>query len=197
MLWDSVHMVTAVENNVGIANVYRSYFPNDVVVIADAHQYLLDHYNEFDFIWSSFPCQSHSRARYYGYRNSDSAERKYPDLGLYQEIIFLDRFYDGLWVVENVDPYYDPLIKPTAKIGRHLFWSNFRIPRFDINEADVMRDNIKQLEDFHGFNLDGFKLGQRKDQVLRNCVYPPLGKAILDKALNIKEEINVLQLDLF
>ncbi len=47
--------VTAIEFREDIAKVYKEYFPNDTVVVADAHKYLLDHYKEFDFIWSSPP----------------------------------------------------------------------------------------------------------------------------------------------
>src|SRR5680860_1285631 len=57
--------VTAVEWDEETAKVYQDYFPNDKVIVGDAHQYLLDHYKEFDFIWSSPPCPTHSRARFW------------------------------------------------------------------------------------------------------------------------------------
>ena len=53
------HDVTAVEDNEFIAQAYGTFFPLDRLLIQDAHKYLLDHYKEFDFIWSSPPCQSH------------------------------------------------------------------------------------------------------------------------------------------
>ena len=55
--------VTAVELDPELARMYQERFPNDIVIIADAHQYLLDHFKEFDFIWSSPPCPTHSRVR--------------------------------------------------------------------------------------------------------------------------------------
>jgi DNA (cytosine-5)-methyltransferase 1 len=61
-LWEDVD-VTAVEWNEEIARVYSDNFPNDKVIVADAHQYLLDHYTEFDFIWASPPCPTHSRTK--------------------------------------------------------------------------------------------------------------------------------------
>ena len=63
--WDEVANieVTAVEYDAEIAKAYQERFPNDKVIVADAHQYLLDHYKEFDFIWSSPPCPSHSKIR--------------------------------------------------------------------------------------------------------------------------------------
>lgn len=112
-LW-SGHEVTAVEYREDIADVYRHYFPDDTLVVGDAHQYLLDHYREFDFIWASPPCQTHSRARFWRSKNNEKIETKYPDMKLYQEILFLKHYYDGLWVVENVKPFYEPLMLPSV-----------------------------------------------------------------------------------
>ena len=47
-------------------------------------------------------------------------------MSLYQEIIYLQNFYKGLWVVENVVPFYKPLIDGKI-LGRHMYWSNFDI----------------------------------------------------------------------
>ena len=118
--------VTAVEWDEELARLYQERFPNDTVVVSDAHQYLLDHYKEFDFIWTSPPCPTHSRARF-ARRETTSAE--YPDMMLYQEIIFLQKWFKGDWIVENVIPYYEPLI-PAQKRGRHLYWSNFSLPNY-------------------------------------------------------------------
>jgi DNA (cytosine-5)-methyltransferase 1 len=62
-LWGNEYEVTAVEFDPKIAAIYKDFFPSDNVVVADAHQYLLDHFREYDFIWSSPPCPSHSRIR--------------------------------------------------------------------------------------------------------------------------------------
>jgi len=125
--WENVK-VTAVEMESKIAEVYKQNFPEDIVVIGDAHQYLLNHYKEFDFIWSSPPCQTHSKMA----KATRHELKRYSDMGLYQEILFLKHFFNGKFVVENVKPYYEPLIKPSNEIGRHLFWSNFKITPFDI-----------------------------------------------------------------
>ena len=64
--WDEVAEieVTAIELDPKLARMYKERFLNDTVIVADAHQYILDHYKEFDFIWSSPPCPSHSRVRF-------------------------------------------------------------------------------------------------------------------------------------
>ena len=127
-LWGDEHEITAVEYNTDIAAVYQDFYPNDTVIVGDAHAYLLEHYKEFDFIWSSPPCQSHSRILDSQYKR-ENYKPKYPDMKLWQEIIFLQGHQrDKKWVVENVIPYYQPLIKPSAELLRHYFWSNFNIP---------------------------------------------------------------------
>ena len=48
-LWKDVD-VTAIEINPEVANIYQDLFPNDKVIVTDAHQYLIDHYTEFDTV---------------------------------------------------------------------------------------------------------------------------------------------------
>jgi DNA (cytosine-5)-methyltransferase 1 len=189
-LWENVE-VTAVEWDKDIAAVYQKFFPNDKVVVADAHQYLLEHYKEFDFIWSSPPCPTHSRTN--TFLNAQGIIR-YPDMKLWQEIIFLKQWSKCPFVVENVIPYYEPLIRP-YDCGRHLFWSNFVINKEQMLKADfnisnartTTRQDIKEykksLEEFHGFCLDAFALSATKKRLLLcNCVFPPLGKYVFDCA---------------
>ncbi len=177
--WDNVD-VTAVEIEPKIAAIYQDFFPDDKVIITDAHQYLLEHYNEFDFIWSSPPCQSHSRARFWKSFKGDT-KLLYPDMSLYQEIIFLIYYCKSKWVIENVKGYYEPLIEP-QKIGRHYFWSNFVIPEFKHKKSEIHSGSIPIWQSQIGLYLDGKSVGQRKDQILRNCVEPELGLHILNCA---------------
>ena len=116
--------VTAVELDPELAKLYQERFPNDKVIVADAHQYLLDHYQEYDFIWSSPPCPTHSRARF---ARRDTTKAVFPSMLLYEEILFLKHYFKGQYVVENVIPFYEPLIQ-AKKRGRHLYWTNFNLP---------------------------------------------------------------------
>ena len=43
-LWPDKYNITAVEFNEDIANIYKDLYPNDKVIVADAHQYLLENY---------------------------------------------------------------------------------------------------------------------------------------------------------
>ncbi len=198
-LWEDVD-VTAVEIDADIANIYKDYFPDDKVVVMDAHQYLLDHYKEYDFIWASPPCQSHTSLRKnFAFSNDKGRVRPpiYPDMKLYQEIIFLDNFFKGLFVVENVKPYYEPLIK-AKEVERHLFWANFKIGSYLINgKHKIIGSNMNEMQLSTGFNLSKFKLKHRKDTLLRNCVQPELGLYILNCARNIITKSNIEQTELF
>lgn len=178
--WGDKHQITAVELDENIAKIYKDLFPNDEVIVADAHQYLLDHHQEFDFIWSSPPCQSHSSFRQnicVRYRGTPAV---YPDMKLYQEIIFLQSNFKGKWVVENVKPYYKPLIEPTKVLQRHLFWSNFDIPNKEFVKDNIRTAQIPDLQLKYGFDLSEYKLSNKR-QILRNCVEPEVGLHIINQ----------------
>jgi DNA (cytosine-5)-methyltransferase 1 len=189
--------VTAVELDPELARLYQERFPNDTVIIADAHQYLLDHFKEFDFIWSSPPCPSHSRARF-ARRNTTTP--LYPDLKLYEEIIFLENYFEGKYVVENVIPFYEPLI-PAQKRGRHLYWANFKLPN-NIGERKIFKNiieggNVKQLSEFHDYDFKKYKGEQRVQKIARNLVDYEAGKTIFQTALGIINKSNPKQQSLF
>jgi len=183
-LWGKEHKITAVENNLEIAKIYSKLFPKDKVIITDAHQFLLDCFKDFDFIWSSPPCQTHSSFRKNICVRFRGTKAEYPDMRLWQEILFLKHHFKGKWVVENVNPYYKPLIEP-QKIQRHLFWANFKIKEIQIKKDNLRKAQIKDLQKKYGFNLNRIKL-KNKRQILRNCVDPILGKHILQCSKNGK-----------
>ena len=174
-LWGDEHEVTAVEIDEEIAGVYKSFFPKDKVIVGDAHQYLLDHYKEFDFIWSSPPCPTHSRMCY------SQKHKVYPNMSLYQEIIFLSNWFKGKWVVENVIPYYSPLITATQILGRHCFWSNFPIPKKEFNCIDISRCTPEELLKFHEIEKPHIKHYRK---IVRNMVQCRIGEYIFHQVCN-------------
>ena len=202
--WDEVAdiEVTAVELDPEAARLYKERFPNDTVIVADAHEYLLNHYKEFDFIWSSPPCPSHSRVKF-SQKNRENTTPYYPDMKLYEEILFLDNFFDGKYCVENVIPFYEPLI-PAKKRGRHLYWTNFRLPNV-LSERDnisglINKDDyeaIKKLCDFHDYDFFKYKGEQRRSKMARNLVDYEAGKTILKTALNIVRKSDTKQTSIF
>ncbi len=190
-LWDGV-TVTAVEYNPEIAAIYQEYFPNDTVIVADAHEYLLAHYKEFDFIWSSPPCQTHSRLVT---SNKNTIPMKYPDAKLWQEIIFLKHFSKCPYVIENVVPYYDVFLPPTVALGRHLFWSNLKL--HVVQTKHIKHDDIRgNSEDVYGYTLRGKSVKHNKEQILRNLVNPEIGLAILDQVRGIKRKSKLKQISI-
>lgn len=188
--------VTAVELDQELARLYQERFPNDKVIVADAHQYLLDHYKKFDFIWSSPPCPSHSKARF---ARRETTKTIYPDLKLYEEIIFLDNYFEGKYCVENVVPFYDPLII-AKKRGRHLYWTNFTLPN-DLKErkSSIMesKNEVEKWCDFHDYDFYKYKGHQRIDKIARNLVDYEAGRTIFEIALGIVKKKDNKQIELF
>ncbi|WP_126654094.1 DNA cytosine methyltransferase [Chryseobacterium aureum] len=199
--WDEVAkaagieiQVTAVELDPELARLYKERFPNDIVIVADAHQYLLDHYKEFDFIWSSPPCPTHSKMKK-SQTNNGNHKPEYPSMMLYEEILFLSHFFKGKYCVENVIPYYEPLIE-AQKRGRHLYWCNFKLPD-SLNDRRVENfihtklDNLskfhefdfKILLNFNRFTQSGNKPGIRIEKIARNLVDYEAGRTIFECVL--------------
>ena len=196
-LWPKECKVTAIENNKEIATIYKDFFFDDMVIIADAHKYLLEHYKEFDFIWSSPPCPSHSKLRK-GFSVNVGASAIYPDMRLYQEILFLEGYFEGKWVVENVISWYNPLIRP-YEVSRHYFWScdiihniNIFDGKFSITDGDNEETGEEQtirLGEEFGFNLLPYNISKTiKRTLIRNCVHPKLGLHIFNCAFKEKQE---------
>jgi len=188
--WPPHIKVTAVDNDPKILEVYARQHPNDECILGDAHQYLIEHYDEFDFIWSSPPCQTHSKMMKFTRHDV----RKYPDMKLHQEIIWLQEWFEGSWVVENVDPYYQGM-QPGRLIGRHMVWSNLDLSRIQdvktpkgfINKSNLAaKQEMMDWLDIHYEENIYYGTNHCPVQILRNCVHPDLGLAILNEFLGIK-----------
>lgn len=186
-LWDGCD-VTAVELDDKIASVYARLYPDDELIISDAHAYLPDHFGKFDFIWSSPPCQTHSKM---SKATRHKSARRYPDASLWQEIIFLEHYFKGRWVVENVVPYYRPPIDPTLRVGRHLFWSNRFLKASDVPRPPsfINKCNLagkQEMMDWLGIHYPGniyYDSNHCPAQVLRNAVHPQIGLQIFNSAM--------------
>lgn len=186
-LWEGNIEVTAIENDPKIAKIYQDFFPKDKVIVCDAHQYLLEHFQEFDFIWSSPPCPSHSRVRF---ANLEQNKPIFPSMILYEEIIFLENYFKGKYVVENVVSYYDPLIKPQL-VGKHYYWANFiigQVARLDNKGRGMGKDeNLEDLYKLKGFDLSKYD-GIDKMKTIRNCVEPEIALHVFNMAFKNKQK---------
>jgi DNA (cytosine-5)-methyltransferase 1 len=201
--WDEIAnvKVTAVELDPELARLYQERFPNDIVIVADAHQYLLDHYKEYDFIWSSPPCPTHSRLVI---SNKTRMKLQYPDMKLYQEIIFLKNFFDGKYCVENVISYYDPLIAP-KKRDRHYYWTNFNLPnkisnrelKTEIGRARDNKTHLLNMCKLHNYDFTKYKGDQNIVKVANNLVDYEAGKTILQTAIMSLNQNNIYNGTLF
>ena len=187
-LWGDQHEITAIEYDEEIANVYQDLFPDDNVIVCDAHEYLLDNFQKFDFIWSSPPCQTHSQIRYnIGFkanRKYRKVDAKYPDLKLYEEIILLDKWFEGKYVIENTIPYYEPLIKGRL-MAKHIWWTNILCEDINISNRGHRGGTVESLSKLKGFDLSNYNI-KNKRQILRNCVEPEIGLHFLKEVENPK-----------
>lgn len=116
-LWPAEWRVTAVEWSPRVAAEYQARYPADTVIVADAHTYVMEHAHEFDAVWTSPPCPTHSRIN-----NTRKAKPK-PDPSLWEQIAHL-RGLGIPYVVENVHTYYAPPILPDLVTERHYYWTS-------------------------------------------------------------------------
>lgn len=179
-LWKDCE-VTAIEYDEKIAKVYKERFPGDKIYIADAHAFLENWYDKFDFIWSSPPCQSHGQYRHNVGVLGKGYKPIIPDMNLYGEIVFLQTYFKGDWVVENVVPYYTPLISPNFQLQRHLFWSNKYVPEKQFPTTHIRSKN--KISDFDDYEIVSKSDIQNKRQVLRNQVDPELGLYVFNSVV--------------
>lgn len=194
-LWGDEHQITAVEIDERIADAYKELFPSDSVVVGDAHEFLLHNFKDFDFIWTSPPCTYHSCARH--------GTPAYVGVELYQEIELLKRYCKyKLWVVENVQPYYEYWIPPTVRLGRHPYWANFPIRQTEHKETHIKKKNqngklcnksITELQDGLEIDLSSIEI-VNKGLLLRNAVDPKTGLHILNEAIRFRNRDNRLRL---
>lgn len=191
-LWGGEHEITAIEIDPKIATIYQDFFPNDKVIVADAHQYLLEHFEEFDFIWSSPPCPTHSVVRFVATRTKEGKIRQkpvYPEMSLYQEILLCQYYFKGKYCIENVVGFYEPLIKP-QELEKHYWWTNFILTPFDTKKSREHQGSINSLSERKGFNIDKYKVAKRK--ALRNCAEPEIGLHILECAMGLNRQKSLL-----
>ena len=184
-LWGEKHEITSVENNESIAKIYKDLYPDDKVIVADGHLYLQDNFKEYDFIWSSPPCPTHSRMRFKAYCNG-KGKALFPDMKLYEEILFLQQYTKKTkikYVVENVKGWYNPLVEPQS-MGRHYIWSNFQIPNIKIkrnstgnNKGMTLQKKMQikgyDIKEWHNYKGD-------KRTLINNCVEKQIGLEILN-----------------
>jgi len=185
--------ITHVEINQEIAQANQKLHPKDTVIQSDAKQFLVENYQDFDYIWASPPCPSHSSIAKAGAKNGQYSA-KMPDMSLYSVIIFLDEYFEGDWTVENVKPFYERLdeqerqkadsmqrvIPPAEDSNRHLFWSSHEVPQTSVPRSGFNKKNNEELMDWLGIRVHRSFETVEKRKVLRNCVHPEIGKAIVE-----------------
>lgn len=183
------HDITAVEISPSIAKAYTERFPQDKIVVCDAFEFLMLHHSEFDFIWLSPPCQSHSKTMFMRGKSNYIS----PDNTLLELVIYCRSFVKCHWIVENVRPYYKPCISPVSRFGRHMFWSGVMLPSPQLSKVVSMWDDsfthvADKLKQVSGVSYTGnvYQLGSKNPcQAIRNMCSPVIGKFYLDFICNL------------
>jgi len=196
----------AVERDEVTASAYAALWPDDQVIVADAHAYLEQHlFDGWDFIWSSPPCQTHSRLNSF---NWGHGRAQYPAIELWQEITLLThalgKSHPTKWVVENVIPYYEAPLPPTARnLDRHYYWANFHIPPLDkpITKPSIIKGGTRTAD---AFNLEEAKFiygihppfgnVKQQGQWLRNCIHPQIGRHIFNASQTRQQQLALIEL---
>ena len=161
------------------------------IINTDAYTFLnTTSSKEYDFIWASPPCQSHSRLNMF-------YNRKNPDMRLWSLITRLQQ-QQIPFIVENVEPYYREPIQHTLELGRHRFWSNKPLLPFEVPERqkDWGWMGIPDWEEYHGIEsrvTSHIKDRMKRRQVLRNMTHYSISYSIIKQILNPKQK----QLEVF
>lgn len=199
--------VTAIENDPDYAKQYSIFYPDDIVHQEDAYDYVIQNYDEFDFIWASPPCKTHSITNYF--LNKQKKARRMPDLDLFSLIFYLRMYSKTIpWIVENVKPieldyppYNEPVIPPTFILGRHYYWSNRYIPFNNYYSTKINLLNSKKetrvtdvenekllLKHFEIDNSKFFLKSDPKKFALRNAVNPKEARDVISRILKTKKK---------
>lgn len=192
--WSS-HEITAVDFNPKIVNIYKKLYPNDLIIEKDVFDYLQEiDLLEYDFIWSSPPCQSHSHMQVF---TKNGRKAKLPMINQVLGLaLWLKKYYPGPFVVENVVPWYGILKTNklfTVVIDRHLFYSNFKILPKSFDKGNnrhgsiggIMRESREYLMNKHhlpNWILEDLSGVHDKDQIIRNCVDSKIGDYVLKQS---------------
>jgi len=158
----------AVDNDRKVLQVHSLLNPHSKTVLEDAWLISDDRLLQYDFVWASPPCESHSVLCW---KRKDKPK---PDMRLWWLIRRL-RKLKVPFIVENVRPYYGTILKPTAKAGRHLLWSNLSLKSVQLNSNVTFYDIHNRrdaLVEYHG--LPGWVARVATRDMLRDMMHPQL-----------------------
>lgn len=173
-LWPEEWRVTAVEIDPRVAAEYARRYPADEVLVEDAHAYVLAHAHEFDAVWTSPPCPTHSRlAKVNAVRYGRELA---PDPRLWAEIEHL-RALGGRYVVENVHTYYTPPITPDLVSPRHYYWTNEAPVMLTHHQVIPLGPSTRADQFAASYGLPPLERGAVPDmrKAMRNAVVPAEG----------------------
>ena len=165
---------TAVEIDPEIAVAHKKNNPNSKVIVADAITFIHKIKN-YDFIIACPPCTSHSKL--------NNMQKNKPEIDTSLWFLIYHFKYNNInFLIENVNPYYEPFIEPTIKISRHCFWSSFTIKEFVYQKyyKNFRYLSIEDLEEYHGLVAPNMSR-EKQRKVLRSALQPSIVSGILEQ----------------
>lgn len=172
-----------IENNLKVAEAHRRNNPESKVIVADIKDWL-DKITEFDFVWASPPCHTHSQLQMIN--KGRRHKTKLVDWSLWHVIDIFQRAETIPFVVENVKVWYNEPFKHNFKLDRHYFWTNLRLIAFDYHKKPAKKwgnISVKDWQEYH--QLEPAATGDKRQQ-LRNCVHWSIAAGIFEQFLEPK-----------
>lgn len=189
-LWPAEWDITAVELDERIAAEYARRYPQDQTLVEDAHAFVLERAHQFDAVWTSPPCPTHSRIQRTLVSRFGKTE---PDPRLWLEIEHLQQL-GRRYVVENVHTYYAPPIAPDVVTDRHYYWVSAApalINPYEVVKLARAHSTSDEIADSYG--LERLAPGSVSDRrkTMRNAVVPLEGLQIAEAAFEAPTEDEV------
>lgn len=186
-LWPASWKITAIELDERVAAEYARRYPDDTVLVEDAHAFVMDRAAEFEAVWTSPPCPTHSRlAKTVAARTGAALE---PDPRLWEEVEFL-RELGGRYVVENVHTYYAPPIAPDVVTARHYYWTNNPPAMLTaLHGTGILCPDTRMAEYAEAYGLPPIPHRALRDsrKAMRNAVVPHEGLELAVAAFTLAE----------
>lgn len=181
-LWPAHWAVTAVEWDPKVAAEYSRRYPADTVIVGDAHAAVMETAGDYDAVWSSPPCPTHSRLALVNV--SRHGIPLAPDPRLWLEVEHLSSSKIA-YVVENVHTYYVPPVAPDLVSARHYYWaSDVPLMLTPLASSGQLRPDTTMAQFARLFGLPPLRHGAVSDarKAMRNAVDPIEGLEVASAA---------------
>lgn len=174
----------AIEIDPNVCAAHKINNPRSTVICADVKDWL-DKITDFDFVWASPPCQTHSILNFSN--KATGKKTNLVDWSLWHVIDHLQRTENVSYVVENVLIWYNEPFKHNFNLDRHYFWTNLSLLSFEYQKRtkDWGYLSVKGWKEYH--QVEHAITGNKRQQ-LRNCLHWSIAAGIFEQFLEPKQK---------